>query len=114
MNGNEFAPDDNSAGKMDESKVVDGFFLKTNQELTKAIEKRVCDFNNPTAGFEVRITFQFLLFLTPRPNVGRIATLLYLCVTACITSVQAQILRGVFHLALDAVLQDDPKSLLAV
>ena len=62
MNRKEFAPDNNSAGKMNKSKVIGSLLFKTNQEFTKAIEKRVCDLNNPTAGVEVRIAFQFLLF----------------------------------------------------
>ena len=43
MNRNEFAPDNNSAGKLNESKIIGGFLFKTDQEFTKAIEKRVRD-----------------------------------------------------------------------
>ena len=49
MNRNELTPDNNSAGKLNKSKVIGSFLFKTDQEFTKAIEKRVCDLNNLTA-----------------------------------------------------------------
>ena len=45
MNANEFAPDNNSAGKVKQSHVVDSFLLIANQEFTESIEKRVSHFN---------------------------------------------------------------------
>ena len=47
MNGKELAPDNNSAGKMDQSKVVLCLFLKANKQFAETVEKRVRDFNHP-------------------------------------------------------------------
>lgn len=43
MNGNEFASDNNSTGKMDESKVVVSFLLKANKQFAETVEKGVSD-----------------------------------------------------------------------
>ena len=77
MNRNEFAPDNHSAGKMNESKVISSFLFITDEEFPKAIEKRVRDFNNPTAGMEVRIAFQFHLFLATGPDMRDITALFH-------------------------------------
>ena len=53
MNTQEFTPDDNSASKLNKSQIIGGFLFITDQQFTKAIEKRVCDLNDPTAGPEV-------------------------------------------------------------
>ncbi len=96
MNAQEFAPDNNSAGKLNKSQIIGGFLFKTNQKLAKAIEKRVRDLNDPTAGSEVWVTFQFLLFLAAGTNMGRITTRLHLFAAASIASIQTQILRVFF------------------
>ena len=62
----------------------------------KTVEKRVCDLNDPTAGPEVVVAFQFLLFLATGKNMGHIATQLYLFIAASIASIQTQILRVFF------------------
>ncbi len=42
MNANEFTPDNNRAGKLKQSHIVDSFLFITYQEFTESIEKRVC------------------------------------------------------------------------
>ena len=56
MNGDKIAPDNNSTGKMDQSKVVLCLFLKANEQFAETVEKRVSDFNHPASGLEVRVT----------------------------------------------------------
>ena len=68
MNRKELTPDNHSAGKLNESEIIGGFLFKTDEEFTKAIEKRVCDFNDPAACMEVRIAYQFLFFLAAGPD----------------------------------------------
>ncbi len=89
MNRDEFAPDNNSAGKMNQGEVIGGFFLKTDKQFAEAVEKRVSDLNNPAAGMEIRIALYFQLFLATGPNMGYIATFQNLFATACIACVQA-------------------------
>ena len=96
MNAQEFAPDNNSASKQNKSQIIVGFLFITDQQFTKTIEKRVCDLNDPTAGPEVRVTFQFLLFLAAGTNMGRIAMRLHLFTAARIASIPTQILRVFF------------------
>ncbi len=93
MNAQEFAPDNNSASKLNKSQIIVGFLI-TDQQFTKTIEKRV--FNDPTAGPEVWVTFQFLLFLAAGTNMGRITMRLHLFTAARIASIQTQILRVFF------------------
>ena len=62
---------------MNEGQIIGSFLFKTNQKLAKAIEKRVRDFNNPTAGMKFWIALQFLLFLATGSDMGRITTLVY-------------------------------------
>ena len=88
----EFTPNNDSAGKMNEGQIIGGFLFVSNQKLTKAIEKGVGDFNDPTAGPEFRILLQFFLFLATGSDMGRITMLLYLFSTPCIASIQTQIL----------------------
>ena len=92
----EFTPNNDSASKLNEGWIIGSFLFRTNQKLTKAIEKRVDDFNDPTTGPEFRIALQFLLFLATGSDMGRIPMLLYLFSTACIASIQTQILRMFF------------------
>ncbi len=76
MNAQEFAPDNNSAGKLNKSQIIDGFLFITDQQFTKTVEKRVRDLNAPTAGPEVRVAFQFLLFLAASMFAGILYPLL--------------------------------------
>ena len=92
MNGDKLAPDNNSAGKMDESKVVLRFLLKANKQLAETVEKRVCNFNHPASGLEVRVALYFFALLTSGTNMGGILTYLNRLGTACIASIQAEIL----------------------
>ena len=96
MNAQEFAPDNNSASKLNKSQIIGGFLFKTDQQFTKTIEKRVCDFNDPTAGPEVWVAFQFPLFLAAGTNMRRIASREHLLTAASIASIQTQILRVIF------------------
>jgi len=61
MNAQEFAPDNNSASKLNKSQIIGDFLFITDQQFPKTIEKRVCDLNDPTAGPEVWAAFHFLL-----------------------------------------------------
>ena len=89
MDRNEFAPDNNSAGKMNQGEVIGGFFLKPDKQFAEAVEKRVCNLNNPAASMEIRIALYFQLFLATGPNMGYITTFQNLFATACVASVQA-------------------------
>ena len=75
MNANEFTPDNNSAGKLKQSHVVDSFLLIANQKFAEAIEKRVSHLNDPAACAKVRVALQLLLLLTPGPNMRNIFAL---------------------------------------
>ncbi len=93
MNRNEFAPNDNGTGELNESEIIGSFFLKADEQLAKTVEERMCDLNNPAACMEIRIAFQFLFFLAARPDMGRITALLNLLLATCIACVQTKILR---------------------
>ena len=93
MNGDKLAPDNNGAGKMDQSKVVLRLLLKANQQLAETVEKRVRNFNHPASGLEVRLTLYFFAFLTSGTNMGGILAHLNGLGTACIASIQTEILR---------------------
>ena len=75
MNGNQFPPNDNGAGKLHKSKVIFRFLLIANQQLTKALHERMRHFHNPASGFEIGIAFQLFLFLSARSDMNRIAPL---------------------------------------
>lgn len=92
MNGDKLAPDDNGAGKVDQGKVDLRFLLKANEQLAKTVEKRVRDFNYPASGFEVWVTLYFFALLTSGTDMGGILTCLNGLSTACIASIQAEIL----------------------
>ena len=96
MNAQEFTPDNNSTSKLNKSQIIGGILFITDQQFAKTVEKRVCDLNDPTAGSEVWVTFQFLLFLAAGTNMGRIATREHLFTAASIASIQTQILRVFF------------------
>ena len=49
MNTDKVTPDNNSAGELNKGKIIGGFLLKTNKQLTKTIEKRMRYLNDPTA-----------------------------------------------------------------
>ena len=93
MNLDKFAPDNNSASKMDQSKVILSFLFKSNKQLAETVEKRMSDFDYPASGLEVRITFYFFALLTSGTNMGSVLTYLSGLSTACIASIQAKILR---------------------
>lgn len=96
MNRDKFAPNNNGAGKMDQSKVVLCLLLKANEQFAETVEKRVDDFNHPAFGLEVRVTLYFFAFLTSGANMGDILVCFDRLGTACITSIQAKILRMLF------------------
>ncbi len=73
MDGNEFAPDDDGAGELNEREIVVSFLLKADGQLAKTVEERVCDLNNPAACMEVWIAF--LPVLAAGPDMGRITGL---------------------------------------
>ena len=93
MNLDKLAPDNNGAGKMDQSKVILSLLFKTNEQLAETVEKRMSDFNYPASGFEVRITFHFFALLTSGTNVGSVLVNLNRLGAACIAGTQAKILR---------------------
>ena len=76
MNANKLAPDNNSAGELKQGHIVGSFLFVSNQEFTETVEKRVSDLNDPTAGPEVRVAFQFLLFLAASMFAGILYPLL--------------------------------------
>ena len=84
MNGDKLAPDNNSTGKIDQSKVDLCLFLKANEQLAETVEKRVSDFNHPASGLEVRVTLYFFAFLTSGTNMGGILAYLNGLGAACI------------------------------
>lgn len=51
-------------------KVKRGKRQEQNQQFTETVEKRASDLNDPAAGMEIRIAFQFLLFLAARADTG--------------------------------------------
>ena len=55
---------------------IGGFLFITDQQFAKTVEKRVRDLNDPTAGPEVRVAFQFLLFLAASMFAGILYPLL--------------------------------------
>ena len=92
MNGDKLAPDNNGAGKMDQSTVVLRLLLNANEQLAETVEKRVSDFNDPASGLEVRVTLYFFALLTSGTNMGGILAYLNGPGAACIASIQAEIL----------------------
>ena len=92
MDRNEFAPDNNGAGKLNESEIIGGFLFKTDEEFAKTIEKRVRDLNDPAASMEIWIALQFLFFFTAGSNMRDITALFHLFLTARVTCIQTQIL----------------------
>jgi len=72
MDRNKLTPDNNGTGKWNKGPVIGCLFLKTDKQLAKAIEKRVCDFNDPAPSMipRILIVLQFLLFLAMWPNIG--------------------------------------------
>lgn len=60
MNLDEFTPDNNGAGQLNQGQIIGGFFLKTNEQFAKAVKKRVCELNDPAACMEIRIALQLL------------------------------------------------------
>ena len=93
MNRDKLAPDNNGASKIDQSKIVMHLLLKSNEQLAETVEKRVSDFNHPTSGLEGRVALYFFALLTSGTNMGGILTCLNGLGTACIASIQAEILR---------------------
>ena len=74
--------------------------------LAKAIEKRMGDFNNPTAGPEFRIALQFPPFLATGADTHAPIPFRH-----CLSSQHPSTdFAGGFHLALDATPQYAPKS----
>ncbi len=92
MYANNFAPDNNSAGKVNQTKIIISLFLETNQKFTETIEKRVCHFHNPTTSFKGRVVFNFLFLITARPYICSIALTFDHLFGTCITSIQTQML----------------------
>ena len=92
MNGDKLAPDNNGAGKMNQSKIVLRLFLKANEQLAETVEKRVGDFNYPASGLEIRVALYFFALLTSGTNMWGILAYLNGLGTACIASIQTEIL----------------------
>lgn len=89
MDGNEFMPDNDSAGKLEQSHVVGRLLFITNQKFAEAVEKRVSDLHNSAVSSEVGIAFQLLRFLTTGANVWNIIALFNLFSAASIACIQA-------------------------
>lgn len=75
MNGDNFTPSNQGTGKLYKGKIVFRFFLKTNQQFTETVKPGMANFNNPTASLEIRIAFNFHLFLTTRTDMRNVTTL---------------------------------------
>ena len=93
MNREESAPNNNSAGEVDKSKIVCGFFLKTDQQFAETVEEGMEDLNDPAAGPKMWISLQFLFLLTPGADMSNISPGLYFVLVACIAGIKAKILR---------------------
>lgn len=96
MNGDKLAPNNHSAGKMDQSKIVLCLFLKADEQFAETVEKRMRNFDYPAFGLEVRVTLYFFALLTSGTNMGGVLAYLNRLGTACITSIQAKILWMLF------------------
>jgi len=57
---------------VDQSEIVVSLFLKTDEQLAKAIEKRVCDFNHPAPSLKIGIALFFCSFLASRADMSSI------------------------------------------
>ncbi len=93
MNRKKFPPNNKSAGQMNESKVVASFLLVSHQKFAKSIHKGVSDFNDPAAGIEIRICFQFFFLITSGSNVCFVSPFFHQFFTACISRIKTQIMR---------------------
>ena len=78
---------------MNQSKIVILLLLKSNEQFTETVEKRVSDFNHPASGLEVGVALYFSALLTSGTNMGGILAHLNGLGTACIASIQAEIFR---------------------
>lgn len=93
INGDELTPDNNTAGKLNQSHVVGGFLFIANQKFAETVEKRVRHLKNPAACMKVGVAFRLLLFLAAGPDMWNIIALFNRLTAASIACVQAQILR---------------------
>ena len=92
MYADNFAPDNNRTGEMNQAEIIISLFFKTNQQLAETIKKRVCCFHNSPAGFKCGIAFDFFLLITAGPYICNITLTFNRLFSTCIASVQAQML----------------------
>lgn len=93
MNLDQLTPDNNGASEMNQREIVLRFLFKANKQLAKTVKKGMSDFDHPASSLEVRIALDFFAFLTSGTDMGSVMMLLNGLGTACITSIQAKILR---------------------
>lgn len=93
MNRDKFVPDNHGASKVKQRKIVLRLLFKADEQLTEMVEKRVRDFNHPASGFEIGIMLDFIALFTSGANMGNILTPFNGLGAACISSIQAEILR---------------------
>ena len=72
MNCNNFSPNNNGTGKLNQSQIILFFFLITNQQFTETIQKRMCYFNDPSSCFEIGIVDFFFFFFIPRTDMKNV------------------------------------------
>lgn len=78
---------------MNQREIVLRLLFKTNKQLAETVKKGMSDFDHPASGLEVWIALYFFALLTSGTDMGSVMTLLNGLGTACITSIQAKILR---------------------
>ena len=94
MNGDNFAPNDESAGELNKSQIVRGFLLKTHQEFAKAVNPGMAYLNDPSAGLEIRVALYLRFFLTSRLDMGNISAFFDSLIGAGISGIEAKVLRA--------------------
>ena len=78
---------------MNQSEIVLRLLFKTNKQVAETVKKEMRDFDRPASGLEVWIVLYFFALLTSGTDMGSIMTFLNGLGTACITSIQAKVLR---------------------
>ncbi len=93
MNRDQFTPNNNGTGELNQGEVIDSLLFVTNQEFSKAVHKRMYHLYDPAAGSEPGVMLQLLLFLPARSDVRGVIPELHLVLMAGVTCVHAKVLR---------------------
>lgn len=94
MDRKEFSPDNNSESEVDKSKIVIGFFLKTDQQFAETVEEGMGDLNDPATGMKTRISLQFLFLIASGPDMSNVSPGFHLVLMTRVASVKAKVLRS--------------------